>query len=190
MQITAILNRRIQFIVLISIIFTGYIVQTFAIYVLATFVKLSVSGHPKVNFCHQHGQHIRINVNYCHDICQQNRDVTDEFLRQRLFQVLVQTVQDKDKLHNVRFKIKKWLCGRNARNYSPFELITLGCTLKFILDMYSSVGKYFGVRGSFSFSGDIGWIVDLIDWLIDWCFTPTSVIFQLYRGVELLTIIV
>ena len=160
----AILNRRIQFIVLISIIFTGYIVQTFAICLLATFVKLSVSGHHKVNFCHQHGQHIRINVNYCHDICQQNRDVTDEFLRQRLFQVLVQTVQDKDKLHNVRFKIEKWLCGRNARNFSPFELITLGCTLKFILD--TGVGKYFGVRGSFSFSGDIGWIVDLIDWLI------------------------
>jgi hypothetical protein len=43
--VTIILNRRIQFIVLISIIFTGYIVQTFAIYVLATFVKLSVSGH-------------------------------------------------------------------------------------------------------------------------------------------------
>jgi hypothetical protein len=43
-------------------------------------------------------------------------------------------------------------------------LITLGCTLKFILD--TGVGKYFGVRGSFSFSGDIGWIVDLIDWLI------------------------
>ena len=90
-----------------SITFTGYIVQTFAIYVLATFVKLSVSGHPKVNFCHQHEQHIRIHVNYCHDICQQNRDVADEFLSHRLFQLLVQTVQDKDKLHNVRFTLEQ-----------------------------------------------------------------------------------
>jgi hypothetical protein len=43
--------------------------------------------------------------------------------------------------------------------------------------------KYFCIRFFDSFVGFVS--IHLIDWLIDWCLTPTLAVFQLYRGVSI-----